>query len=290
MHRIILGLIIGTIVLGIGVTAVPAEARYLLKNHLNTVQVKKAPSKVLKHNKLNHSFDFSPQTLKEILMSIRFSKSFMILKDVDNAPLFPERDADVLVPYLVSAFSQATSDEVIFFSYVVKNTKFVVRNDRLTICRAYIVGDELHLEFRKLYAKLLGDYAKTNEQRLINKSKGLRVALEPTKGQYLSPSDDKTLVIRLDQDYAPIVKERDKRDKEQVEAAKHKTGNEEDIPLPTEVQNKPHSQEKPADSMLSGFEDSSVKERLQVLKQLKDEELITEKEYKRKKKELLKDL
>ena len=268
----------------------PASAKdvYLLKRKLNTVQVKKADSGLLEKTKLNHPHLFDSEDLKNILSSIRFSKQILIIKDIDNAPLFPSETLDELLPHLVEAFRLAEPDQVVFFSYIVQNPKFLIRNDHLTFCRAFIVGDELHLEFGKLYAKLFGDYQKKNEQRLVNQARGLRVSLEPTEGQYLDPNDPKTLIVDLKRDYAVIVAEREKRDREQIKKVGVKK---DEVPLPSEsvAATRDHSKN-PADTLLSSPPQSSVEERLRVLKQLREDELITEKEYKRKKKELLKDL
>lgn len=244
---------------------------YKSKNKLDFVKIEKA-KKQEKEGGLLHPHEFDPGEIRSILRSIRFNKKILLLKDIENKGLFDEGNVEFLAPYLIEAFKKANAEEVVAVSYYTREGKSVIQNDRLTIFRSFLKEDGLHMKFTKMYAKLLGDRTTMGADRMSQEARSLRVGLEPQPGQNRISWDPEEIVFDLAtfaaggmKAPAPIV-----------------SGSE-----PKKEKGKPKAlgerQEPPAG-------EKSVKERLRELDELKKDELITEKEYQRKRRELIEQL
>lgn len=241
---------------------------YKSKNKLDFVKIDGAKKKE-KEGGLKHPYEFGPEQIRPILRSIHFNKKILLLKDIENQQLFDEGNVEYLAPYLMEAFRKAGPEEVVVVSYFTRDTKVVIQNDRLTIFRAFVKDDGLHFVFTKLYAKLLGDRVTMGPEKMSREARSLRVGLEPQPGQNRLSWDPEEIVFNLAY-YGPTgvgepaaVAVKGKKEKGKKEAAVKGEG---------------------------AAEGKSVKERLKELDELKKDDLITEKEYRKKRLELIKQL
>ena len=212
---------------------------------------------------------------------MELSRRYVVSKEVDTQNVFEEDAVSFLAPTLVQAFAQAKANEEIVFSYLSKNPSFIIRNDRLTVASAWIEDDNLHLEFRKLYAKVVGDTDKRgNERRATNRSRGLRVSLELGEFQTMDLKRTDTLVVDLKaMQNAPLettvatTTEPEPKKKKQKRSWFRKKKSE-----PVQV------------SKASVSANNSIKTRLKPLEELKTDGLITQQEYDAKRKQILNQL
>ncbi len=251
---------------------------YKSRNKLDFVKLDSA--KKDEKEGINHPHDFDPEQIRAVLSSLSFNKKILMLKDVENRNLFDDENVSFLTPHLVEAFKKAKPDQVVVVSYFTRDTHVIIQNDRLTIFRAYLKSDGLHLKFTKLYAKLLGDRGTLGAERAADSARGLRVSLELQPGQNRLAWDPEEIVVDLAQlkspAPAPTKVEPVKPAKKEV-VRKIKTEAPVAEPVKTPVSASPAGSK-------------SVRDRLQELDQLRKDALITEKEYQAKKKELLNQL
>ncbi len=231
---------------------------YKSSNKIDYLKIDQA-KKVEKEGGLKHPHSFSPDKIREILRSIRFNRKAIIFADIREDQLFPERNVEFLAPYLIEAFNKVEPEQVVVISFFTERSDNVLPDDRLTIFRAYLKEDGLHLKFSKLYAKLLGDRTTKGATRAVQAAKGLRVSLELQPGQNRVSWDPEEIVI--DPDFKP------------GKAA----------PVP---EKKVDVRMKPSQTA----DHRPVRDRLKELDRLKEEELITEKEYQKKRQQLLREL
>ena len=300
-------------------TAWAAKTTYIVNNgRMNWVKFKEISASKAAALNMSHPATLSEEGIRAALASINLSRTYVIKKEVDEQRVFDDRTIDYLAPALVRAFAEANSNEIIVFSYLSKNPIFILRNDRLNICDAWVSNGELHIRFQKLYAKIDGDTDKRgNEARIVSQARGLRVKLELGPGQKLGVDDTDEIVLGLDTNYvkAPVPEKK-------VTEGVTLTGKK--IPLAgvpeTEVATttaadekaakKKAAKEAKAQEALAAQTPSataapaapvtmvpapsatarSPKERLQQLDQLKKEGLINQKEYDAKKQEILNQL
>lgn len=181
-----------------------AEEQYIYTNHrLDYVKIERIPKKRLAEKSPTHPATVSVDKMREMLGSITLGRRLFFKKQIKEREVFTERAVNFLAPWLVQAFEKAGADEQVIFSYLMKEPEFVVRNDRFTAAVAWIKGNELHIEFLKLHAKLEGDYDKRgNFDKVVNRAKGLRVELEPQPGQILGADDASELIFDMSKTFA----------------------------------------------------------------------------------------
>ncbi|MBI2083249.1 MAG: hypothetical protein HYT76_06730 [Deltaproteobacteria bacterium] len=247
------------IVLGLFASFSCSSSQYIYRSPNRLDYVRLAKAKGAEKEGLRHPHRFEPDKIREVLRSIRFNKKALIQREVMEEHLFEERHIEFLTPYLIEAFQKATADQVVVASYFTQRRKWGLTDDRLTIFRAYLKEDGFHLRFEKLYAKMLGDRTTKGTERVIHEARGMRVSLEVQPGQDRISWDPEELVIHLDS--RPKTQKETKGDHEDDEEVQK-----------TKVKIK------------------TVRERLKELERMKEEELITEKEYQKKRKELLREL
>ncbi len=278
-------------------------------NPANSVSLEKIKEEKAEGLVLNHPYTFDPKKLTDMFLSLRYNKSVLFLKDVEDQSIF--FDVKLLenkfIPHIVEAFQKATPNQVVSISIVQKDPYFIVRNDRLNIIRAYVAQDGLHLKFVKTDAKLMGDYqAHTTGTKMIDRAQGMKVTFEPQPGQMLSFDDPREIILDLNYDFASLVDKKAEEDKAREEESKKrkrsdKTPESRSTPAPSTSVTTPGKTTTPATPASSTPSPSSPQpkpagagkssaERLKELKVLKDEGLITPKEYEEKKSEILKGL
>lgn len=233
-------------------------------NHrFNSVKLSELSLKEAEKRGISHPLDVDEKRLRDILASIKLSKQYLVRKDVASQEVLSEAAVDFLAPNLAGAFRKAAVTDEVLFSYLVKRPDFIMRNDRLTVGRAWVHGDEVHIKFDKLYAKVTGDTDKRgNEAKLAARARGLRVALALEPGQRMSPQDPEELIVTLTPPTPEVV-------------PAEKT---------TKAERSTVEQDVVDDSA------KNVEGRLQELKDLKEKGLINKKEYEAKRKEILSDL
>lgn len=266
---------------------------YKSKNKIDFIKLEKA-KKDEKEGGLNHPYTFTTEQWKQVLSSVRFNKKILILKDIENRDLFDAQNAEFLAPYLVEAFQKVKPEQVVTVSYFTRNSHFVIQDDRLTVMRAFLKSDGLHIKFTKVYAKMLGDRTTQGSAAATSQARGMRVSLELQPGQNRVSWDPEELVFDLSQYTGGAIatetgtkKEKGKKEKKGKEIVAEDAVKETPAaaPVPAKESKKKSAAAEPVSSG-----EKSVKDRLKELDDLKKDEMITEKEYQAKRKELLKQL
>lgn len=234
-------------------------------NFVKRVELKKKELK--KRGEVSHPCTFNEFQLSQMLAPIRLNKKLVLSKKTEEMDVFEKSNLDWLVPPIVQAFKDARPNEEVIFSFVTHSPKFLIRDDRLTIVRSWVAGGELHLVFRKLMAKLPNSYDKLSDvTEAMNRAQGLRVSLELQQGQQYGKTTDE-LVLAIPHT-------------ERLAAAETKTAAAPVTPAVSE----------PKKIQAAAPVEDSVAQRLKELQDLKDEGLITQKDYEKKKKDILRDL
>lgn len=281
-------------------TAWAAKTTYVATNHrFNYVKLKEVSGSIVEARGMTHPATLDETGLRAALASINLSRSHVIKKEIDSQRVFDDRAIDFLAPNLVRAFSQATPDEVVVFSYLSKDPLFIIRNDHLNICEAWVHGDELHIKFEKFYAKITGDVDKRgNEARAIARARGLRVKLELGDGQKMGVDDPDEIILDMHHNYAK--KPEPEKPAEGVTMSGERIPTTEEVKAPemaqTKADNKKEKTSKKKEEVTAEpvapqpSEKPNPKVRLEQLDQLKKDGLINKREYEEKRKEILKEL
>jgi hypothetical protein len=262
--------------------AFAAKTTYIATNkRFNYVKLKEVKNSIAEGRMMTQPIKIDEKWLAAALKSIKLSRHYLIKKEVDSQEVFSERAINFLTPNLARAFAQATHVEEVIFSYLQKNPIFIIRNDRLTIAKAWIHGDGLHIKFLKLFAKISGDVDKRgNERKAINNSTGLRVKLELGPGQQLGIEDSDEVVLSMKYDFIKEVELKEATAKQIEKAGK---GAEKGSAAGTAVT--AGAAGVTAGAVVTNSADTGA--RLRKLEKLKKEKLITQKEYDAKRKEIL---
>lgn len=271
-------------------------------NFIKRVELKKKELK--ERGELNQPYTFIPLQVRKMLEPIKLNRTYWMSKKETEQEVFDKEALDFLVPHLVQAFKDAKSNEEVIFSYLTRSKKFLTRDDRITIVHSWIVGDQWHLAFNKLMAKIPNTYdLRADINTAINRAQGLRVSLELAEGQQYGATTDALLlkipavemggkeeteskqpeeesVLEEIEETTEVVEKKEERKSEAKPAAK---------PVVTPVSAEP-KKEVPQEVKAAPVADERVEERLKKLQELKKQKLIDKKEYEEKKKEILKDL
>ncbi|MBI4223470.1 MAG: SHOCT domain-containing protein [Deltaproteobacteria bacterium] len=221
----------------------------------------------------DHPHTFNPLALRDLLSGIEISKQLILSKKMEGREVFDQPSLDFLVPHLVAALSQAAPAEQVVFSFILRKSRAVFQDTRLTLAEAWVKDGFLHVYFRKLMAKidLTKDDKFADVSRAINRARGLRVSLELKEGQQFGESTDEILlpvagVLKKDRGPETVDRGLEEEGSKRGESKKE-----------TEVAVK---QEPPGE----------IETRLRELDSLKEKGLISKKEYEAKKKGILRDL
>ncbi len=259
-------------------TAVLAKtAKVIYSNgRFNEVRISDLSKKDAEKIAPTHPVTISEEKMRTYLRDLKLSRSFIISKEVESQDIFDDRAINFLAPKLIEGLSQATDKQMVEFSYLTKDPIFILRNDRLTIGRVWMKGTDLYITFDKLFAKLLGDYDKRgNTSKTVMKSRGLRISLDVRDGQSYGDSTGEIIIDTTHDFSKPATMTADAEagtaPEKAVEEAKDKGKTAKAAAVVPEPQR-------------------TVRDRLKELDQLKQDGLITEKDYKRKKDEILRGL
>lgn len=274
------------------VSAIAKKTTYIVTNHrFNYVKLVEVKSREASERGMTQPKEIDGEQMRAILESIKLSRRHLLNKDVDTQDAFNDSSVNFLAPALVKAFRAATPDDEVVFSFLMKEPIFIMRNDRLNLGTAWIRDNELHIKFEKLYAKLEGDTdARGNEGKEIANARGLRIDLDLQPGQTMDVKDPDELVVDLGHNFSTDVAAADaeKAKAEQAEKDKAAKKGKRQMAKTQEPAEAAPAAAAPATTSVSKVAD--VQQRLQTLDQLKKDNLITDKEYQEKKKEILKDL
>lgn len=241
-------------------------------NRFDFVKIDEMSKKEAENVAASHPFTISEEQIRAVLREIKLARTFIMKKETETQDIFDERAINFLAPKLIEALSKATYKDKIIFSYLTKDPKFALRNDRLTIVDLWASDNKLHFVFEKLLAKLVGDYDKRGDfSKIIARARGLRVSLEVREGQAYGTSTDE-VVVDLNYDFSkPVIAAEEATPAASEQAVKS-----------------PIVQAKKGD--VAPEAPKTTKDRLKELDGLKADGLITEKEYKEKRKEIIKGL
>lgn len=232
---------------------------------------------VKKRGEANHPYQFSEVQLNDLLSPVRMNKKLLLSKKVVEQDVFNRPALDFLVPHLAQAFRDAKPNEEIDFAYLTHYKSILVKDDRITIIHAWVEGDTLHLNFSKLMAKLPNTYDQRGDvHKAIGKAQGVRVSLELEPGQQFGRSTEE-LLVKISSQKQSVVEEKPKETQKQETVEK--------IKAPAKVEPAPVVEAAPL--ILEGV---TLEAKLKQLKDLKNQGLITNKEYKEKRANLLKGL
>lgn len=244
-----------------------SDDKYIYHHRVNYVKLDTMPKAEIAEAAANHPYKFSVEQMRAMLLSLRLSRRHLIKKEVSQQEIFIEDEAEQFAPYLVQAFAEAAPDQWIVLSIVQKRPYFIIRDDHLTVALLWIEGDKLHVRFKKVYAKLIGDYeAASNQQRLTKQASSVRISLEPGAGQMLSDYGEEEILLDTHYNFASP-------------------------PAPQSVAETPKDMPKstsPAPTVPAAKK--SVKQRLEELDALKKQGLISPKEYEEVRKSILSDI
>jgi len=261
--------------------AMPAEllarkTTYVVTNRrFNYVKLVEVKPRVAEDRNMTQPIDISEKQMRDILKSLKLSKHHLLGDKVTEREIFNDRAINYLAPALCQAFRDASNKEEVQFAYNVKDPKFILRNDRLTSVTAWVSGRDLYLEFNRLAQKLLGDTAKRGrESYTLGKAQGIRMTLEVGPGQTMAAVGSKTMVVDLNHNFKPAIAT--SKTEEGVTTASNGVTSTETTAAPAA----------PAPVM----SDDETTRRLEKLDMLRKRNLISNKEYKQKKAEILKDI
>lgn len=285
-----------TAVCFLATSAWAAKTTYIATNHrFNYVKLKEVKGIVAEERMMTHPVKIDEQGLRAALASIKLARSFLVKKEVDTQEVFDEQAINFLAPAMVRAFAEASPGEEVLISYLSKNPLIILRNDHLNIAQAWVSGNELHIKFNKLYAKVTGDIDKRgNESKAAAKARGLRVKLDLGTGQKMALKDPEEIILDLDYNYVQAPETKVVTEGITMTGERVPLAGAPDVEAKAETKSKVKSKDAAAEggtvSPPSVSNEQSAEERLERLDELKEKGLISKKEYKEKRKEILNDL
>lgn len=252
-----------------------AAKNYIYRNRANWVKLEKLSNKQLAGQKLNHPYQgFNSEQLAGMLQSISLNKGMVLSKEVKAIEVFTPEEAKKFAPLIIQGLSQATPNQIVNMAIVHKRPYYVMRNDYISVINIYVQDNSLHLNFRKLYAKLEGDYKQSSQlDQSIRKAKSVRVGLAvSSKGQTLS-DDGNEIIFDLDHDF--LIKIATVDSEIQTTQTKKQT-------VPNQMDAEP--------SVMPDQAQQDVAARLKTLEKLRKDKLISESEFQEKKFKILEEL
>lgn len=262
---------------------------YLYRQRASWVKLAKLSSKQMAGQELSHPCQgISSEQMAFMLKSITIHKGKLIKTEKDTIGVFSDEEAAKYAPLLVQALGQATANQIVNFAVVHKRPYFILRNDYISVANVFVQGNELHLNFTKIYAKLKGDYKQASRlDRAVSNAKSIRLALVAMPGQILT-KDGYEIIMDLNHDFGGDVSlasdEQTRPIKGQEPVNVEKESTEEKTAQVGEIETV-IAQE---GAFVTPEEDTVT--RLKKLEQLKKEKLVTEAEYQEKKFKILDEL
>ena len=264
-------LILSLMVLSLQPASVFAKSDYLYRNRLNWVKLDELSKKQLAGVELLHpNKTISESQMQAMLKSVQMNKGAAFQSDVKTTEVFDNDEATKFAPLIIQALATAQPNEVVSVSLVNKRPSAIVRDDHLTMLNIFVTTEGIHFYFGKLFAKLEGDYMEVSKMdETIRRAKDMRITLASVEGQRLSFGEVNELILDPKYDFVNNVAG------DQAQPAMATTGTKKATTVSTAA---------------TPTETTSIEERLQNLENLKQKGLISDKEYKAKKNEILNEI
>ncbi|MGR3302162.1 MAG: SHOCT domain-containing protein [Candidatus Scalindua sp.] len=233
---------------------------------------------IIKKN-FNHPYYFTGSGLANILSSIYYKKKSLIKGSTGRRKLFRQEELQTIIPPIISAFSMATdSQDILVFSTSDK----VLLADRQSYFSMFITDSDLNIVFSTIQSKKnLTDgraFRKSNKNKFkdpLDVKRSSYWSLVPMGGQILASGRQNWLIVDLGSSLFGVAdSDSESSNNNSIQTGSNVSAIERKIRT-----NKSFIQEKK--------KYQGVREKLRELRDLRDEELISEKDYDAKKKELL---
>lgn len=239
---------------------------YVYRSRANWVKLVKLSNKQLAGVTLVHPVtEITAPQMEAMLLSLTMSKASLFKKDLNTNEIFSIEEARKYAPYLVQALKQAGPNQVVNVSVVHERPYWVIQKDFLSMINVYKDEEGVHFNFSKLFAKLTSDYEQASKlDKAINDAKSMRVGLEAQPGQKLAYSSSEEVILDPNFDFVNNV------NRTVVAQEKYRVGANTD------------------DN--AALQTGSASERLKALEELKAQKLISDSEYRKKRKEIMKGL
>lgn len=287
-HLIPLLLLIMT---GLPVAVQAKKTHYLYRNRANWVKLEQLSSKQLAGERLKHPHtEITTDKMTEMLQSLAMNKAQLLKKGFKTAEVFSATEARKYAPLIVKALRQAAPNEVVNVAVVHKRPYFIVRNDFISVVNIFATDQGFHFNFTKLFAKLQGDYKQASRiDRAIHKAKSIRVSLVGQPGQTLLPEVDEVIMDPL-HDFAHDVAARNMEVADEVVSPSDAPPS--PPPVPVQTAGVAEKQSESKTNLDTGPETTEpaytlAQDRLKTLEGLREAKLISKKEYKKKRAEIL---
>lgn len=264
--------------------AVQAKSDYLYRNRANWVKLMKLSNKQLAGVELKHPAEgFTTPQIEAMLLSLAMNKGSIFKKEAKTNEIFSIGEAKKFAPYIADALQRAQPNQVVNVSLVHERAYFILKNDFLSMMNVFVGDDGVHFYFTKLFAKLGSDYEQASKMdTAISKAKGVRVSLQARPGQRLV-SDADEVIMDPGFDFAANVHRTVPAEQEYRVG-----GDQEEIPVrAAETKRSKKGSVARTQPQETAEDSSSVTARLQKLDDLKKQKLITDAEYREKRKEIL---
>lgn len=201
MRRFILGLVLVTLAFPVWADSAKKQARaekraakaeakqqrfedegvFYTNGRMDFVRLQDMRGSELKDRAPQHPATITVDQMKNYLLSVTVSEKDLLKKTPEIVQVFSEKSVGFLAPILVKAFSKVQPNQMVVLSWLTKDPMFVLRNDRIVIAECWVKDDQLHMQFNKLLAKLVGDTDKRGDfDQIVNRAKGLRINLLPS--------------------------------------------------------------------------------------------------------------
>ena len=233
---------------------------------------------VIKKN-FNHPYYFTGSGLANIFSSIYYKQKSLIKGSTGRRKLFRQEELQTIIPPIISAFSMATdSQDILVFSTSDK----VLLSDRQSYFSMFITDSDLNIVFSTIQSKKnLTDgraFRKSNKNKFkdpLDVKRSSFWSLVPMGGQRLASGRQNWLIVDLGSSLFGVAdSDSENSINNSIQTGSNISAIEKKIRT-----NKNFIQEKK--------KYQGIREKLRELKDLRDEELISEKDYDAKKKELL---
>ena len=250
------------------------KRKYLWKEgEYNYLYLESVPKKL---GTLEHPQELSLELLKEILLAIEYQRPWVNIPFTKpkgkQYQLFLPEEIEKFIPHLAEGFKQANSSQWLNFSVRCQRGKLFIGAERITDGVAFIKEGKLNLVFRNI-AEKLGVDENLNTSNPLKYYPGSAYLVEKEgfslKRNKRSKPISNWLVVDLEwweKKLASTQKPELKAQEKEVAPSEEKV---------KQVKPSPEVKEK------------SIKERLLELKELYEEGLISEEEYKKKRQEIL---
>ena len=99
-----------------------------------------------------HPWEVDTKALQSLLASVHYQKGIKDMLFRKNKPLraFPEEELQAMLPHLQKAFSSATADQYVDFSFIHKKSWTIFQRNYLTDGLLFRKGNNLHCAFRNI--------------------------------------------------------------------------------------------------------------------------------------------